>query len=143
MRIPNFNEGYFLVGVAHQLVIAHMKVGQIFQNWNGCGIYEGEDDALEKIDDPYVWHAIVIRGYDEENGQKYFDIQNSWGRRRGNEGRMKVARGLRDERGVNGLYTCSISPNLYEGWTIFYHRMVNYRFYFYFNLFKIIVTNIY
>ena len=77
VRIPNFNEGYLLVGVAHQLVIAHMKVWQIFQNWNGCGIYEGEDDALEKIDDSYVWHAIVIKGYDEENGQKYFDIQNS------------------------------------------------------------------
>ena len=101
VRIPNFNEGYLLVAVAHQPVIAHMKVGQIFQNWKGCGIYEGEDDALEKTDDPYVWHAIVIRGYGEENGQKYFDIQNSWGRRWGNERRMKVAHGLRDERGVN------------------------------------------
>ena len=77
VRIPSFNERYLLVAVAHQPVIAHMKVGQIFQNWKGCGIYEGEDDALEKTDGSYVWHAIVIRGYCEENGQKYFDIQNS------------------------------------------------------------------
>ena len=60
--------------MAYQPVIAHKKVGQIFQNWKGCGIYEGEDDALEKTDDSYVWHAIVIRGYGEENCQKYFDI---------------------------------------------------------------------
>lgn len=27
VRIPSFNEGYLLVAVAHQPVIAHMKVG--------------------------------------------------------------------------------------------------------------------
>ena len=33
VRIPSFNEGYLLVAVAYQSVTAHMKVGQIFQNW--------------------------------------------------------------------------------------------------------------
>ena len=32
VRIPGFNERYLLVAVAHQPVIAHIKVGQIFQN---------------------------------------------------------------------------------------------------------------
>ena len=125
VKIPSFNVEYLLVAVAHQPVIASLKVGEIFQNCKGCGIYEGEDDALEKTNDSYFWHTVVIRGYGEENGQKYFDIQNSWGMSWGNNGRMKVACGLSDEKGINRLYMCPMYPIFYGGWTIFDHRMVS------------------
>lgn len=75
--------------MAHQPIIAALKVGKIFENQKGCGIYEGEDGAIEKTDGStdgsYFGHVIVIRGYDEEeNGQKYFEIQNPWRRCQGN-----------------------------------------------------------
>ncbi|KAL0012837.1 hypothetical protein SO802_007945 [Lithocarpus litseifolius] len=67
--------------MAHQPVVADLKVGKIFKNWRGCGVYECEDGAIEKTDCSYFWHAIVIRGYsEEENGHKYFEIQNPWRR---------------------------------------------------------------
>lgn len=40
-----------------------------------------------------VTHAIILVGYGEENGSKYWIVKNSWGTEWGNEGYAKVKRG--------------------------------------------------
>jgi hypothetical protein len=47
-------------------------------------------------------HAVLVVGYGEENGEKYWLIRNSWGTTWGNGGFMKILRG-NNECGI-GMY---------------------------------------
>jgi cathepsin C len=55
------------------------------------------DQQWERVD-----HAVVAVGYGEENGQKYWLIQNSWGPDWGEDGFFRMARGV-DESGIEGI----------------------------------------
>jgi cathepsin C len=54
------------------------------------------DQEWERVD-----HAVVCVGYGEEDGQKYWLIQNSWGEDWGEEGFFRMALG-EDESGIEG-----------------------------------------
>jgi len=54
------------------------------------------DQEWERVD-----HAVLCVGYGEEDGQKYWLIQNSWGEDWGEDGFFRMAMGT-DESGVEG-----------------------------------------
>lgn len=67
----------------------------------GGGIFfSGQvDPALEwtKVD-----HAVLLVGWGEELGQKYWIVQNSWGGEWGEGGYFRIARGINDS-GVESI----------------------------------------
>jgi cathepsin B len=65
-----------------------MMVYQDFIDWNGIGIYE-YDGLSTKVGG----HAIVLMGWGEENGKKYWIVRNSWGSEWGDKGYFKILRG--------------------------------------------------
>lgn len=64
------------------------------------GIYsstENQHAEWEQVD-----HAVLLVGYGEENGKKYWVLQNSWGDNWGEDGFFRMARGT-DESGVESI----------------------------------------
>ena len=51
------------------------------------GIYDGCNQANPDID-----HAVVLVGYGEENGSKYWLVRNSWSPSWGEKGYIRLAR---------------------------------------------------
>lgn len=49
-----------------------------------------------------VDHAVLLVGYGEERGQKYWLLQNSWGKDWGEDGFFRMARGT-DESSVESI----------------------------------------
>lgn len=47
-------------------------------------------------------HSVLLVGYGEERGEKYWVIQNSWGANWGDSGFFKMARGI-DESGIESI----------------------------------------
>ena len=66
-----------------------MLVYEDLINWTGSGVYE-YDKKSEKIGG----HAIVIMGWGEQNGKKYWLVRNSWGEDWGDKGYFKILRGV-------------------------------------------------
>lgn len=78
-----------------------MMVYQDFIDWDGTGVYE-YDGFSEKIGG----HAIVLMGWGEENGKKYWIVRNSWGIEWGDKGYFKILRGTNH---------CEIEENVVVG----------------------------
>jgi len=64
-------------------------------NWGGysSGIFSG-CDVSKNVD---IDHAVVLVGYGEENGQKYWTIRNSWNANWGEDGYIRLARSDSDD----------------------------------------------
>merc|ERR1719454_1022988 len=56
-----------------------------------------EPKEWEKVD-----HAVLLVGWGEENGQKYWKLQNSWGPDWGEDGFFRIARG-ENESGIESI----------------------------------------
>merc|ERR1719191_1813874 len=65
------------------------------------GVYKSGENKIhqewEQVD-----HAVLLIGYGEENGQKYWSLQNSWGSDWGEDGFFRMARGI-DESGCESI----------------------------------------
>mmetsp|Transcript_32565 Transcript_32565/g.93387 ORF Transcript_32565/g.93387 Transcript_32565/m.93387 type:complete len:522 (+) Transcript_32565:91-1656(+) len=67
--------------------------------YNG-GIYKSvpnQRTEWEKVD-----HAVLLVGYGEERGKKYWVLQNSWGPEWGEDGFFRISRGT-DESGIESI----------------------------------------
>jgi hypothetical protein len=72
-----------------------------FLDWDGFGIYEWDG-----VSDVVGGHAIVLMGWGEENGKKYWIVRNSWGKEWGDKGYFKMLRGVNH---------CEIEENVFTG----------------------------
>jgi hypothetical protein len=72
-----------------------------FLDWNGKGVYE-----YDKKSGVIGGHAIVIMGWGEEGGKKYWIVRNSWGEDWGDKGNFKILRGVNH---------CEIEENVFTG----------------------------
>lgn len=72
-----------------------------FLEWNGLGVYE-----WDKVSGVVGGHAIVLMGWGEEKGKKYWIVRNSWGKDWGDKGYFKILRGSNH---------CEIEENVFTG----------------------------
>jgi len=78
---------------------------QVFQFYQG-GIFDSPLCGTE------LDHAVLSVGYstDEETGEAYFIVKNSWGESWGEEGYIRIARESEDEKGTCGILMMASAP---------------------------------
>jgi len=69
----------------------------IYKSTTNVNLLHRTDQEWERVD-----HAVVLVGWGEENGQKYWKIQNSWGPDWGEDGFFRIARG-ENESGIESI----------------------------------------
>ena len=71
----------------HGAVVTTVHVNGAFQNYGGGVLAPCEEDAFQN-------HAVSVVGYGTEDGEDYWLIKNSWGTWWGDNGFMKLKRGV-------------------------------------------------
>jgi len=85
-------------------VCSVMRVFLDFFNWDGKGIYK-YDETSEQME--IYGHSVIICGWGEEDGIKYWLCCNTWGANWGDNGYFKIIRGVNNceiEENVVGMY---------------------------------------
>ncbi|OAY68894.1 Fruit bromelain [Ananas comosus] len=59
---------------------------------------------------PDVTHAVVVVGYGEESGKKYWILKNSYGPNWGESGYMRIAKDVAAKEGLCGIATAPLYP---------------------------------
>jgi len=80
-------------------IVASFEPKPDFMYYSG-GVYKSVPS--QRMEWEQVDHAVLLVGYGEENGQKYWTLQNSWGRDWGEDGFFRMARGT-DESGIESI----------------------------------------
>ncbi|CAL0304851.1 unnamed protein product [Lupinus luteus] len=94
--VPPNDEKQLRVAVLDQPVAAHIAVSAEFIAYKK-GIFEGPCGTD-------LVHAVTIVGYGvDEDGKEYWLIKNSWGEKWGEDGYMRLLRGVKDKRGLCGI----------------------------------------
>jgi cathepsin C len=100
------NAQFLMEELQHGPIAVGLEPGEDFMYY-ADGIYKSspvsnhtipfKDTEWEQMD-----HGVLLVGYGEEDGQKYWKIQNSWGPDWGEDGFFRIARGI-DESAVETL----------------------------------------
>ncbi len=86
VQLPANNYTALMNAIAHVGPIAISVDASAWSPYHS-GVFAGCNQANPDID-----HAVVLVGYGEENGQKYWLVRNSWSPTWGEEGYIKVLR---------------------------------------------------
>jgi len=60
------------------------------------GVYDSKINLPDQDQFERVNHAVLITGFGEHEGQKYWNIKNSWGKTWGDKGYIKIKRGVNE-----------------------------------------------
>lgn len=82
MLLKELHQGPIIVGLSGE------HIGDDFMYYAG-GIYTGEEIPPA---DKSGGHAVLLVGYGEEDGEKYWLVQNSWGEDWGEDGYVRLSR---------------------------------------------------
>ncbi|XP_019174050.1 PREDICTED: ervatamin-B-like [Ipomoea nil] len=102
-------ESALLAAVTNQPVSVGITIGaEVFQHYK-TGVFTGVDGDEGYCGSGYH-HAVTIIGYGtSDNGEDYWLVKNSWGTSWGENGYMKMVRGI-NEGGVCGINTRASYP---------------------------------
>merc|ERR1712151_1071101 len=93
-------------------IVASFEPAYDFMFYNG-GIYHSsklEDWVFDEETRPEwekVDHSVLLYGWGEENGEKYWELQNTWGDNWGENGHFRMRRGV-DESAIESLAEADI-----------------------------------
>ncbi|KAJ1424636.1 Peptidase C1A, papain C-terminal [Sesbania bispinosa] len=96
-KVPSNNEEALLLAVAHQPVSVAIDAGSnVFQFYSG-GVLSGDCGTV-------LDHAAAVVGYGVTNdGTNYWIVKNSWGTAWGEEGYIRMKRGIDAKEGLCGI----------------------------------------
>ncbi|PWA51638.1 peptidase C1A [Artemisia annua] len=101
--IPRRNEEAMLKAVAHQPVTISMDPNSRDYMFYSSGVFTGQCGTR-------TMHAMTVVGYDETpEGLKYWIVKNSWGPKWGEQGYIRMLRGVQLPEGQCGMY---IQPSM-------------------------------
>jgi len=76
----------------HGPVVVGIEVAPSMQMYDS-GVYDSSVHLPDQDHYERVNHAVLVTGFGEQDGKKYWNVQNSWGDTWGDGGYIKVARG--------------------------------------------------
>lgn len=97
MMIELNNGGPFVVSFEPSSDFMYYKKGIYFSTLNEWVKNNVSQPDWEKVD-----HSVLLVGYGEENGEKYWTLLNSWGDNWGENGFFRMRRGV-DESGIESM----------------------------------------
>jgi len=74
------------------------------------GIYNSGEAKQIHAEWEQVDHTVLLVGYGEEDGEKYWTLQNSWGANWGEAGFFRFARGVNE----NGIESMAVAGDVVE-----------------------------
>jgi Papain family cysteine protease len=105
IKFPNGDESMIRRDIYHWgPACTAMKIFADFLSWDGKGIYQW--DKLSPQMSPHG-HSVVLVGWGEENGVKYWIVCNTWGKDWGENGYFRIVRGINH---------CEIEENVFNGY---------------------------
>ncbi|XP_010481519.1 PREDICTED: senescence-specific cysteine protease SAG12-like [Camelina sativa] len=104
--VPANDENALMKAVAHQPVSVGIEGGGFDFQFYSSGVFTGECTT-------YLDHAVTAIGYGEStNGSKYWIIKNSWGKKWGESGYMRIQKDVKAKEGLCGLAMKASYPTL-------------------------------
>jgi len=104
--VRRYSESSLLVAVAQQPVSVAIEADkQVFQFYQS-GVMDSSACGTQ------LDHGVLVVGYGETGGQKYWKVKNSWGASWGSNGYILLGRGTGSSSGVCGLYMQPSYPTM-------------------------------
>ncbi|KAK4755578.1 hypothetical protein SAY87_009335 [Trapa incisa] len=96
-NVPANSEWSLQKAVAHQPVSVAMDASGYAMQFYKSGVFTGECGT-------HLNHGVVIVGYGaDRDGNKYWTVKNSWGKKWGEDGYIRIAKNVGDKEGHCGI----------------------------------------
>ena len=111
-RVSNLLNGYIMltsnvpekIKRALELTVVPSAINAMEILYYKSGVFN-KDECDSKLN-----HAVVIVGYGEENGVKYWKIRNTWGSNWGEKGYFRIFRNEKEGTGTCGIHSYNVLP---------------------------------